>query len=193
MNETAQQRRRELEVWLKQARNERSAFRQHLKAHIDRIKASSKEEEKKICARMSKLRTKLEAARCCVNKEIANIQIGASVWTSRLDHEVAAVEREILALDRNILVHDSVEPPSQLVCPITLDVMEDPVLATDGHTYDRKAIERHFEFNCIRQPGRPVLSPKTGEPLPSHDLFPNVAIRSLLREWQEKYALVHDL
>jgi hypothetical protein len=34
------------------------------------------------------------------------------------------------------------EPPSHLLCPITLQLLEDPVVATDGVTYERSAITK---------------------------------------------------
>jgi hypothetical protein len=38
------------------------------------------------------------------------------------------------------------ELPSQFLCPISLDVMHDPVVVSgSGNTYDRKSIERHFQ------------------------------------------------
>ena len=33
------------------------------------------------------------------------------------------------------------DAPEFLVCPITQEVMEDPVITSDGHTFERSAIE----------------------------------------------------
>ena len=55
-----------------------------------------------------------------------------------------------------------VQQGGNLVCPITLDVYRDPVLATDGHIYERTAIVR-----WIQQQG---TSPLTREPLDVRDL-----------------------
>jgi hypothetical protein len=46
-------------------------------------------------------------------------------------------------------------------CPIGQDVMEDPVIAADGFTYDRKNIETWI--NQKETVGRPATSPMTGE------------------------------
>ena len=35
--------------------------------------------------------------------------------------------------------------PNELLCPITHKVMVDPVMTSDGHTYERAAIEDVFE------------------------------------------------
>uniref|UniRef100_A0A7S4URN4 U-box domain-containing protein n=1 Tax=Paramoeba aestuarina TaxID=180227 RepID=A0A7S4URN4_9EUKA len=55
-------------------------------------------------------------------------------------------------------------------CPITLTPLIDPVLAADGHTYERNAIELWF------QSGQRI-SPMTGEPLPNLNLIPNYIVR----------------
>ena len=38
------------------------------------------------------------------------------------------------------------------MCPITQDLMNDPVIAADSHTYERTAIERWLQTN-ITSPG----------------------------------------
>ena len=42
------------------------------------------------------------------------------------------------------------EMPNEFKCPITCDIMSDPVIAWDGHSYERAAIKRSvFQFNHI--------------------------------------------
>ena len=57
-------------------------------------------------------------------------------------------------------------PPS-LLCPITQEVMVEPVIASDGFTYERSAIERWLDMGPDRR------SPTTNAPLPSRTLVPN--------------------
>ena len=61
-------------------------------------------------------------------------------------------------------------------CPITLEAMQDPVLATDGHTYERSAIEDWFS--------RRNTSPRTGERLPVPTLFPNYSLRDIIARFR---------
>jgi hypothetical protein len=65
------------------------------------------------------------------------------------------------------------EMPNQFLCPILQDVMEDPVVAMDGFTYERAAIEAWF-----RQSDR---SPMTNLPIPPV-LVPNIAIRQQIAD-----------
>jgi hypothetical protein len=50
--------------------------------------------------------------------------------------------------------------------------MTNPVVAADGHTYERSAIEKHMEAA-----GENATSPLTGEKLASHDLVINWTMR----------------
>lgn len=59
------------------------------------------------------------------------------------------------------------------ICPITHDVMTDPVVSADGYTYERAAIARWFETSR--------KSPVTGQMLPHADLVPNQSVRTLLK------------
>ena len=56
--------------------------------------------------------------------------------------------------------------------------MDDPVLATDGHTYERSAIEQWFATGK-------KTSPKSGDALEMIAVFPNHSMRGMIREWQE--------
>ena len=60
-------------------------------------------------------------------------------------------------------------------CPLTMDVMSDPVLTVDGQTYERTEIEKWFAL--LNR-----TSPLTGETLPSTNLLPNIALRNAIRE-----------
>lgn len=61
-------------------------------------------------------------------------------------------------------------------CPITLEIMSDPVTIASGHTYDRSSILKWFRAgnsNC----------PKTGERLMNIDLVPNLALKLLIKQY----------
>ena len=62
-----------------------------------------------------------------------------------------------------------------LECPLTMEVMRDPVFTADGQTYERTEIEKWFALGNR-------TSPLTGEELPSMNLLPNIALRQVIRE-----------
>jgi sacsin len=66
-----------------------------------------------------------------------------------------------------------------IICPITLKIMEDPVLLSDGHSYEREAIE-HWLENETR-------SPKTNEELDVPDVvFPNRLLKLQITAYVKK-------
>ena len=70
-------------------------------------------------------------------------------------------------------------PPS-LLCPITQEVMVEPVIASDGFTYERSAIERWLDMGPDRR------SPTTNAPLPSRTLVPNRHLASMIAAYRSR-------
>jgi hypothetical protein len=60
-------------------------------------------------------------------------------------------------------------------------LMEDPVVASDGHTYNRQDIQNWFKTHNT--------SPHTNEPFEDKVLRPNIAIRRQVIAWREKHGL----
>jgi len=69
---------------------------------------------------------------------------------------------------------DSSAPPSFL-CPISQEIMRDPVTCADGHSYERASIELWLATHNT--------SPKTGAELPNQALIPSHALRNAIEEW----------
>lgn len=71
----------------------------------------------------------------------------------------------------------SLELPDAFRCPLTLEPMENPVVASDGHSYERSALLQVLRANPI--------SPLTREPL-KHDIaIPNINLRKRIREFRD--------
>jgi hypothetical protein len=69
-----------------------------------------------------------------------------------------------------------------LLCPITREIMTDPVICCDGHTYEREAITQWFRSNS--------RSPKTNQELASRVLIPNHAMRNTIESMSESMKAV---
>lgn len=73
---------------------------------------------------------------------------------------------------------DEIEVPQYFICPISLQIMKDPVTAITGITYDRDSIE-HWLFT-----NKNTTCPVTKQPLPlDSDLTPNHTLRRLIQSW----------
>ncbi|CBI18054.3 unnamed protein product, partial [Vitis vinifera] len=66
--------------------------------------------------------------------------------------------------------------PADFRCPITLDLMRDPVVVATGQTYDRTSINRWIESGHN-------MCPKTGQILAHTNLIQNRALRNLIILW----------
>ena len=82
-------------------------------------------------------------------------------------------------------VDDDTTVPAHFVCPITLEIFAEPVVAEDGHTYERAAIERW-------QVRSNALSPMSGEPFRGCRLVVNSRLRDEIREWKARRADVQS-
>ena len=67
--------------------------------------------------------------------------------------------------------------PDEHNCPISFDIMMDPVVANDGITYECSEIAHWLQTNN--------KSPKTLLSLDAKTLTPNVAMRALIQRWHE--------
>ena len=76
------------------------------------------------------------------------------------------------------------EPPDEFICPISHELMEDPVLASDGHAYERREI---FRWLCTHN-----TSPLTGSVLPNKFLTPALALRQLIAAFKAEHPDVVD-
>ncbi|XP_077234424.1 E3 ubiquitin-protein ligase PUB23-like [Tasmannia lanceolata] len=70
-----------------------------------------------------------------------------------------------------------IDVPHYFLCPISLEIMKDPVTLCTGITYDRSSIERWI-FSSKKK-----TCPVTKQELPDSDLTPNHAVRRLIQGW----------
>ncbi|XP_047324676.1 U-box domain-containing protein 19-like [Impatiens glandulifera] len=66
--------------------------------------------------------------------------------------------------------------PDDFRCPISLEIMSDPVTLCTGHTYDRPSISKWLSN------GNPTC-PKTGQRLVTPVLVPNLALKRLIQQY----------
>ncbi|XP_074295094.1 U-box domain-containing protein 13-like [Silene latifolia] len=68
--------------------------------------------------------------------------------------------------------------PVDFRCPISLEIMKDPVIVSTGQTYERSCIEKWMNFGHN-------TCPKTQQTLLNSSLTPNYVLRSLISQWCE--------
>lgn len=65
----------------------------------------------------------------------------------------------------------------EYMCPIGFEQMNDPVICSDGHTYERKNIEQWLNTHST--------SPMTNQTLTNKTMIPNIALRKLIQQKKE--------
>lgn len=82
--------------------------------------------------------------------------------------------------------------PEEFHCPITHEVMKDPVVTCDGHTYERTAIHDWIQRQSTTTSAIKIPSPKTNEPLSSPGLYPNHALRNIIEKYYENELILQQ-
>ncbi|CAN8285057.1 unnamed protein product [Cochlearia groenlandica] len=72
---------------------------------------------------------------------------------------------------------EEIEIPPFFLCPISLEIMKDPVIVSTGITYDRDSIEKWL-FT-----GKKSSCPVTKQVITGVDLTPNHTLRRLIQSW----------
>ena len=171
--------------WLNNQRQKHNTSLQKAKDLHDAIGSLIKSYEENQSASMAFLETTMKTIDDKANEQLQRAReiIGSISTATSPRSSNASVARMPVVLTQDEHASDD-QPPPDLVCPITFELMEDPVVASDGHTYERKAIEQAIE--TARQKGEAVRSPMTNEVLPTTMLHSNMIVKRLCQEWNEK-------
>ncbi|GAA0151428.1 ubiquitin-protein ligase [Lithospermum erythrorhizon] len=68
--------------------------------------------------------------------------------------------------------------PADFCCPLSLELMTDPVIVASGQTYERAFIRRWIDLGLL-------FCPKTRQPLAHTNLIPNFTVKALIANWCE--------
>ncbi|PON61098.1 Beta-catenin [Parasponia andersonii] len=89
------------------------------------------------------------------------------------DHRTAAVQEDSRC---NLEPRCWLLNPDDFRCPISLELMTDPVTVSTGQTYDRSSIQKWLKAGNL-------ICPKTGEKLTNTELVPNSALGRLIQQF----------
>jgi hypothetical protein len=78
------------------------------------------------------------------------------------------------------VLEESDEIPDEYKCPITLALMKDPVVLSDGHSYERSSLE-----DWLHKKNKNT-SPKTNQILENKIFFTNQNLARLIARFREK-------
>ncbi|CAN6446698.1 unnamed protein product [Victoria cruziana] len=75
--------------------------------------------------------------------------------------------------------------PDSFRCPISLEIMQDPVVIASGQTYERAWIQKWFNEGHD-------ICPKTGRKLPHLSVIPNDCLKDLISSWRVKHGITEE-
>ena len=172
-NERITKHKMEVDLWCRKQEEQKDAIVAGLDADIEKHKKAledlvqkRQECKQKTSKAIQDVRNKLKSWLLSQRKEITKEEISAQ--------SLQRIENKHLTL-----LHQKSDPPEELFCPITHEIMRNPVVTEDGHTYEQTAIVKFWT-----EKGVPI-SPITNLRLSSNRLAPNVALRSLCRLYRK--------
>ncbi|KAF2292713.1 hypothetical protein GH714_027232 [Hevea brasiliensis] len=117
-----------------------------------------------------------------VEKERMNIKVNKAKGDLDQVNQIAALISEI----RNCLLKvDFLEPksgasvPPYFRCPLSLELMLDPVIVASGQTYERTSIQKWLDNGL-------TICPKTYQTLAHTNLIPNYTVKAMITNWCEE-------
>ncbi|KAK1559119.1 hypothetical protein Q3G72_010928 [Acer saccharum] len=112
------------------------------------------------------------ALRCCDSDPSNRPDLVSEVWRVLKPLSASGGASSSFRMDSE---EDS-QSPSYFICPILQDVMQEPVVAADGYTYEEEALRGWLDSGHD-------TSPMTNLRLSHTNLVPNRALRSAIQEW----------
>jgi TPR repeat protein len=90
----------------------------------------------------------------------------------KIKKQVGGMQKETFEVNGKTITADV---PNNFICSIAHDIMVDPVILSDGHSYERNSIMEWLETHNI--------SPLTGAQLVNNNMIPNHALKSVIEDF----------
>ncbi|KAF2305340.1 hypothetical protein GH714_004080 [Hevea brasiliensis] len=110
------------------------------------------------------------------NGRISSVVLLFGFETNEVELQFGSQKKPRKGLISQEIADTFISIPKDFCCPISLDLMRDPVIISTGQTYDRSSISRWVEEGHS-------TCPKTGQMLTNTRLVPNRALKNLIVQW----------
>ncbi|KAI3678801.1 hypothetical protein L6452_38104 [Arctium lappa] len=108
-----------------------------------------------------------------VEKE--NVKVNEPDQINRISDLVFHIRETMVNLE-SLKAINGVRIPSYFICPLSLQLMFDPVIVATGQTYERDSIQEWLNHGLIR-------CPVTRQTLSHTNLIPNYTVKALIANW----------
>lgn len=114
-----------------------------------------------------------------------NLKWKIQFWAQKNGREdiiISQKEEENMAVNVNVTL---ALPPKHMICPITKDIMKDPVMTKYGNSYERLALLRKLVKDGEKDP-------LSGKVLQSSDVCTNHKLAFEIKQWNLHYGEAYD-
>ncbi|XP_059312636.1 U-box domain-containing protein 33-like isoform X2 [Lycium ferocissimum] len=115
------------------------------------------------------------AMSCCEKNSRCRPELSSEVWKVLEPMRASCGASSSFRMGSN----EHCDIPSYFICPIFQEIMQDPVVAADGFTYEAEALRGWLDSGH-------ETSPMTNLTLSNTNLVPNHALRSAIQEWLQE-------
>ncbi|CAJ1968172.1 unnamed protein product [Sphenostylis stenocarpa] len=157
-----------IEEALRNQRDHIEPCKEHLKEIIELLKLTSNQELFKESIAVEKERLNTEA-----NKMIADIE-----EINEIVNLVRSLRDYVMKTDCPV-VKSGLSIPPYFLCPLSLELMLDPVIVASGQTYERQSIQKWLDHGL-------TVCPKTRQRLIHTNLIPNYTVKAMIATWCEE-------
>lgn len=116
-----------------------------------------------------------------IEKERINAAtVKAGGWSDQITQisDLITHIRDYVVGTESIETTNGIPIPPYFRCPLSLDLMVDPVIVASGQTYERASIQKWFDHGL-------EVCPKTCQLLTHKNLIPNYTVKAMVQSWCE--------
>ena len=157
-----------IEKALREQRDDTEPCKENLKEIIELLKLTSTQELLKETIAVEKERLNAEGHKMMGDLEEINEIVN-----------LVRVLRDYVMKTGYFAVKSGVSFPPYFRCPLSLELMLDPVIVASGQTYERQSIQKWLDHGL-------TVCPKTRQRLTHTNLIPNYTVKAMIATWCEE-------
>jgi hypothetical protein len=118
-----------------------------------------------------------------------NFQWKIQDWAKRngLGDKISLNRNEDETEDKVIMATAAI-PDDRFICPLTKQIMREPMMSRHGHNFEKSVILQSLENNNSNKYACPI----SGKPLQASDLVSNHKLQWEIKQWQLQYGEAYD-
>ena len=152
---------------------------------FDKKIAKLEMEQKNVNLKIKEFNKKLENT----NKKLDNINKKIDELNSqqkRINEGIKVLNKKVQNLNNKLLIFEEgiKDMKEELECPITDEIMKEPVVTPSGNSYEKKALQNWIKIN--------QTSPKSVKPLNENQIYPNLLRGNVINKFKKLFEIIEE-